>query len=73
MNTIIIILLVGIIVGYFAFETFLKFRSIAMKDLMLERGFYDPILIHKAVTKFWIPLERLINESSNCSHDRVSL
>lgn len=69
----IFVFLAGILLGYLVFETYLRLRFCEMQRLMAEKKFYDPVLLEKAVSKFWIPLERLIDESRNSANDCVPL
>lgn len=54
----VIIFLVGLVVGLLAFDSFLNHRMTRIETLMWEKSIYDPMLIQKAMTKFWIPVEK---------------
>lgn len=57
------VFLVGTLAGYFSFQTYLRCRALRMTELMHARNLYCPLLLQRAILKFWIPLERIIDES----------
>jgi hypothetical protein len=60
----VIIFLVGLVVGLLAFDSFLNHRMNRIEALMWEKSMYDPMLIQKAMMKFWIPLEKFFEQKT---------
>lgn len=60
--TAVAIFLVGLVLGFLSFDSFLRYRISEMENLMWENNLYDPMLLDQATSKFWVPLKRLIEE-----------